>query len=181
MVGWQKSYPALHDASSFSSLLCTNSRFWTCYNVHMLFSSPDPSCPVFGYSFHVGVQYSFTMMSSIICCLLCPLPLFPSFLPSIIGCSSPSCRSTWPIHFCFHGWIFVIMILSSWIVSSTYWFVTFCIQLIFKIFLHIHISKGSMFFGWFCKAVHFSTLYNATPHHGFPNYLSELQVNFACP
>jgi len=42
-----------------------------------------------------------------------------------------------PVHLCFHLWILLIIFLSSWIVSSTSWFVMLWVQLIFSVFNQI--------------------------------------------
>jgi len=76
--------------SSYSSLLFT-SRFLTC-TVLLLLSPRDPSCPVLSCSLHADLIF-LSHDVSIICCLLRPLPLFPSILPSSVLCNRPSCRS----------------------------------------------------------------------------------------
>ena len=67
----------------------------------------------------------------------------PFILPSIISCKSPSCLKAWPIHRCFLCQIEFNICLSSFTLLRTSLLVTLSSQLIFSIFLHIHISKAS--------------------------------------
>jgi len=100
--------------------------------------------------------FPFSMVLSIICCLLCPLPLFPSLRSAINNNSTTQVRST-----------------CAFAGELTSWFVTFCFRLIFNVFIQIHVSNASIFFRWFCVMVYVSAPYS------FHNSLPELQVYFA--
>jgi len=85
-------------------------------------------------------------MSLISCSLFLPLVRFPVILPSRTSRNNTSCRRTCPSHLHFR-WFIVLMIQRFSLTRfRTSELLTFAVQLIFSIFLHIHISKASILF-----------------------------------
>ena len=98
------------------------------------------------------------------CSLFLPLVHFAVILPSWMSRNNTSCLRTCPGHLRFR-WFIVSMIHR---VSSTRFrtseLLTFAVQLIFSIILHIHISKASILFIAVFDIVHVFDAYKATLH-----------------
>ena len=80
------------------------------------------------------------------CSLFLPLVHFPVILPSRMSRSNTSCLRTCPSHLRFRWFIVLMIQLFSLTRFRTSELLTFDVQLIFSIFLHIHISKASILF-----------------------------------
>jgi len=79
-------------------------------------------------------------MLLISCSLFLPLVRFPVILPSRTSRNNTSCRRTCPSHVRFRWFIVLMKQRFSSTRFTTSELLTFAVQLIFSIFLHIHIS-----------------------------------------
>jgi len=102
-------------------------------------------------------------MSSIICCFLRPLPLFPSILPSSIVCSRPSCRSMWPNHLCFLWCILSIRVISSGVQHLLIWHFLYPAN-VWNFSPYPNFKRACKFLRWFYVIVHVSAPYSAMLH-----------------
>jgi len=87
-----------------------------------------------------------------------------TILPSRMSRNNTSCRRTCPSHVRFCWFIVLMMLLFSLTRFKTSALLTFAVQLIFSIFLHIHISKASILFITVFDIVHVSDAHKATLH-----------------
>jgi len=103
-------------------------------------------------------------MLLISCSLFLPLLRFPVILPSRMSRNNTSCRRTCPSHLRFRWFIVPMIQRFSLTRFRTSELLTFAVQLIFSIFLHIHVSKASILFISVLDIVHVSAAYTATLH-----------------
>ena len=120
--------------------------------------------PYFCCALRFRSSYPLSMISSRSVFLGRPRVRFPSILPSNASFISPSFVITCPIHFSFLLNITSMISRFSWTQCGTSSFVTLSLQLMFSIFLHIHITNASIFFLSSLVIVHVSLAYSATLH-----------------
>ena len=101
-----------------------------------------------------------------ICCSSAVVSFCLSYLslPSRTSHNNTSCRRTCPSHLRFRWFILLMIQRFSLTRFRTSELLTFAVQLIFSIFLHIHISKASILFISILDIVHVSAAYKATLH-----------------